>query len=153
MTRNGDFKEVVRARMAETGETYTAALAAVSRAEPPAEEAARREQERVVGRLFDDGRIQRVPAKRKTRVAVLLEVLRRFEPGRVYAEKEVDAILLGVHDDFAYLRRELVNYRYLVREEGRYRTAPAAPERMPVERQEIPAWEAVWLPRFLAGRS
>lgn len=151
MTRNGDFKKVVRARMAETGETYTAALAAVRESDPYDD--ARREQERVVSRLFADGRIQRVPAKRRTRVAVLLEVLRRFEPGRVYAEKEVDAILLGVHEDFAYLRRELVNYRYLVREDGRYRTAPAAPERMPVERQEIPAWEAVWLPPFLAGRS
>ena len=94
-----------------------------------------------------------MPAKRKTRAAVLLEVLRRFEPGRVYAEKEVDAILLGVHEDFAYLRRELVNYHYLEREGGRYRTATTAPERMPVERQEIPAWEAVWLPGFLAGRS
>lgn len=160
MTRNGDFKKVVRARMAETGETYTAALAAVQQADPgeasyddPAHEEARREQERVVARLFADGHIQRVPAKRRTRVAVLLEVLRRFEPGRVYVEKEVDAILLGVHEDFAYLRRELVNYRYLVREDGRYRTAPAAPERMPVERQEIPAWEAVWLPPFLAGRT
>lgn len=107
----------------------------------------------MVGRLFADGRIAQVPAKRRTRVAVLQEVLSRFEPGRVYAEKEVDAILLGVHEDFAYLRRELVNYRYLEREAGRYRTASTPPERMPVERQEIPAWEAVWLPGFLAGGS
>ena len=151
MTRNGDFKKVVRQRMAESGESYTAALAALRGADPLAEEA-RREQERIVGRLFADGRIERVPAKRRTRVAVLLEVLRRFEPGRVYAEKEVDAILLGVHEDFAYLRRELVNYRYLERADGRYRTAAAAPVRMPVEEQEIPGWEAVWLPGFLAGR-
>lgn len=154
MTRDADFKKVVRSRMAETGEGYTAALAAV-RATRPGDatyDEARREQERIVGRLFTDGRIARVPAKRKTRAAVLLEVLRRFEPGREYAEKEVDAILLGVHEDFAYLRRELVNYRYLEREAGRYRTAAVAPERMPVEHQEIPAWEAVWLPGFLAGR-
>ena len=155
MTRNGDFKKVVRERMAESGESYTAALAAVRGRDPVAEEwaeEARREQERIVGRLFADGRIASVPAKRRTRAAVLLEVLRRFEPGRVYAEKEVDAILLGVHEDFPYLRRELVNYRYLERADGRYRTAAAAPVRMPVEHQEIPAWEAVWLPGFLAGR-
>lgn len=152
MTRNGDFKKFVRARMADTGEGYAVALGQVRETEP-AHDAARREQERIVGRLFTDGRIQRVPAKRKTRAAVLLEVLSRFEPGRVYVEKEVDVVLLGVHEDFAYLRRELVNYRYLEREAGRYRTATAAPQRMPVERQEIPAWEAVWLPGFLAGRS
>ena len=61
-------------------------------------------------------------------------------------------MLLGVHEDFAYLRRELVNYHYLEREDGRYRTAPAAPRRSAQEQQEIPAWEAHWLPGFLAGR-
>ena len=104
-----------------------------------------------MGRLFTDGCIARVPAKRKVRAAVLLEVVRLFEPGRVYSEPEVNDVLLGVHEDFAYLRRELVNYRYLEREDGRYRTAAQAPERATVERQEIPAWEAHWLSGFLAG--
>jgi len=155
MTRNSDFKQVVRARMAETGESYTVALAAVQAAAAPGREAydaARAEQDRLVARLFTDGRIAVVPARRKVRAAVLLEVVSRFEPGRDYSEPEVNEILLGVHEDFAYLRRELVNYRYLEREDGRYRTAAQAPVRAPVEHQEIPAWEAVWLPGFLAGR-
>ena len=154
MTRNSDFKQVVRARMAETGESYTAARAAVEASAGPREaayDAARAEQERLVGRLFTDGRIERVPAKRKVRAAVLLEVLSRFEPGRDYAEKEVNEVLLGVHEDFAYLRRELVNYHYLQRQDGRYRTAARAPERSAIERQEIPAWEAHWLDGFLTG--
>ena len=148
MTRNSDFKQVVRARMAETGEGYAASRAALER---EAYDAARTEQERLVARLFTDGRIERVPARRKVRAAVLLEVVSRFEPGRDYAEREVNEVLLGVHEDFAYLRRELVNYHYLQREDGRYRTADRAPERTPVEHQEIPAWEAHWLPGFLAG--
>ena len=148
MTRNSDFKQVVRARMAETGEGYAASRAALER---EAYDAARAEQERLVARLFTDGRIERVPARRKVRAAVLLEVVSRFEPGRDYAEREVNEVLLGVHEDFAYLRRELVNYHYLQREDGRYRTADRAPERTPVEHQEIPAWEAHWLPGFLAG--
>lgn len=152
MTKDSDFKQVVRARMAETGETYTAARAALeASADDPELQAARDEQQRIVGRLFSDGRIERVPAKRKVRAAVLLEVLSRFEPGRDYAEREVNEVLLGVHEDFAYLRRELVNYRYLEREAGRYRTAVQAPERAAVERQEIPAWEAHWLAGFLSG--
>jgi hypothetical protein len=162
VTEDRDFKRVVRARMAETGETYTAARSALERGGPPAparsgpadaaaHEAARREQERLVGRLFTDGRLRQVPAKRRTRAAALLEVLTRFEPGRVYTEPEVNEVLLGVHEDFAYLRRELVNYHYLERAEGRYRVVAQAPVRAPVEHQEIPAWEAVWLPGFLAG--
>ncbi len=163
MTRDRDFKRVVRARMAETGETYTAARTTVERQLAPAAatpqvpndrtayDAARSEQDRLVGRLFGDGRLAQVPAKRKTRVAALLEVLTRFEPGRVYSEPEVNEVLLGVHDDFAYLRRELVNYRYLERADGRYRVVAHAPARAPIERQEIPDWEAAWLPGFLAG--
>ncbi|MBL0746523.1 DUF2087 domain-containing protein [Nocardioides baculatus] len=148
MTRDSDFKQVVRARMAGTGESYTAARASL---EQEAYDAARAEQERLVGRLFTDGRIAHVPARRKVRAAVLLEVLARFEPGREYAEREVNEVLLGVHEDFAYLRRELVNYRYLERQDGRYRTAAHAPARSPIERQEIPAWEGHWLEGFLSG--
>lgn len=153
MTRDSDLKRLIRARMAETGETYTAARAALEATPHTPYDDARAEQERIVARLFTDGRIERVPAKRKTRAAVLLEVVSRFEPGREYDEKEVNAVLLGVHEDFAYLRRELVNYHYLQRSEGVYRVADRAPQRSRVELQEIPAWEAVWLPGFVSGRS
>jgi hypothetical protein len=150
VTRDSDFKQVVRARMARTGETYTAAREALDDQEIRYD-AARRTQERLVGHLFRDGRLAQIPAKRKTRAAALLEVLTRFEPGRVYSEPEVNDVLLAVNADFAYLRRELVNYHYLERAEGRYRVVAEAPTRAPIERQEIPDWEAVWLPRFLAG--
>jgi hypothetical protein len=164
VTRDRDFKQVVRARMAQTGENYTAARAALEQQQAPsrvatpqgptrptAYDAARREQERLVGRLFDDGRLAQIPAKRRTRAGALLEVLTRFMPGRIYTEPEVNEVLLGVHHDFAYLRRELVNYHYLERAEGRYRVAAQAPTRASIERQEIPDWEAVWLPGFLAS--
>ncbi|GAB2861529.1 DUF2087 domain-containing protein [Nocardioides pacificus] len=163
MTKDRDFKKVVRARMARTGETYAAARAVVEQLSPPTRPAppdepadtsydvARREQERLVTRLFTDGRLAQVPAKRKTRAGALLEVLTRFEPGRDYDEPEVNDILRAVHEDFAYLRRELVNYRYLERSEGRYRVVSRAPTRAPVEHQEIPEWEAAWLPGFLAS--
>lgn len=148
MTRDSDFKQVVRARMAETGESYTVARSALVQ---EAYAAARTEQERLVARLFTDGRLAQVPAKRKVRVAALLEVLSRFEPDRDYSEPEVNEILLEVHEDFAYLRRELVNYRYLERADGVYRVVGTAPVRAPIEVQEIPAWEAAWLPEFVAG--
>jgi hypothetical protein len=165
VTRDRDFKQVVRARMAQTGETYTAARAALEAEDPPrlatppratgqpGYDAARRDQERLVGRLFEDGRLAQIPAKRKTRVGALLEVLTRFEPGRVYTEPEVNDVLRAVHPDFAYLRRELVNYHYLERAAGRYQVISHAPTRAAIERQEIPDWEAVWLPEFLARGS
>ena len=157
MTKDSDFKRLARERMATTGETYTAARAGLLAQERPARpspyDVARDEQRRLVGRLFTDGRIAQVPARRKARAAVLLEVLSRFEPGRDYAETEVNDVLLGVHEDFAYLRRELVNYGYLVRDAGTYRVTSAVPVREGVLLQEIPAWEAVWLPGFIAHRA
>lgn len=151
MTRDSDFKLVVRSRMAETGEGYTVARAAILERGSSAYAEARAEQERVVARLFTDGRLAQVPAKRKVRVAALLEVLARFEPGRDYTEREVNEVLLEVHEDFPYLRRELVNYRYLARADGVYRVVATAPVRAPIEVQEIPAWEAAWLPGFVSG--
>jgi hypothetical protein len=151
MTRDSDFKKVVRARMADTGESYTVARAAIEARDAVAYGDARAEQQRLVARLFTDGRLAQVPGKRKTRAAALLEVLARFEPGRDYSEPDVNKVLLGVHEDFAYLRRELVNYRYLERADGIYRVVATAPERAPIEVQEIPAWEAAWLPGFVAG--
>ena len=85
MTRNSDFKQVVRARMTETGEATPLPSPPWGQPRQPDHEAyaaARAEQERLVGRLFTDGRISVVPAKRKVRAAVLLEVVGRFEPGR-----------------------------------------------------------------------
>ena len=98
-----------------------------------------------------DSDFEQVPGKRKARAAALLEVLTRFEPGRDYSEPEVNEVLFGVHEDFAYLRRELVNYHYLQRQAGVYRVAAVAPVRAANQVQEIPTWEAVWLPGFLAA--
>ena len=54
-------------------------------------------------------------------------------------------------EDVASLRRELVEYRYLEREDGRYRVVSTVPVRGSQEAQEVPVWEAVWLPGFIAG--
>ena len=82
---------------------------------------------------------------------MLLELLRRFEAGRDYSEPEVNAILREAHDDVATLRRELVDYRYLVRADGVYRVADAPPERHPNEAQEVPTGESAWLGALIRG--
>jgi len=55
-----------------------------------------------------DGRLRSIPTQRKKRDVILRYLAQQFEPGRVYSEKEVNAILVGYHDDVATLRRELV---------------------------------------------
>ena len=102
-------------------------------------------QAKVIRSFFDGRRLKSIPAKRRARVAVLLELLRLFEPGRDYAEPEVNEVLREAHPDVAFLRRELVDYRYLTREGGVYRVTESVPERDANERQEVPTGEAEWL--------
>lgn len=65
-----------------------------------------------------DGRIKAFPAQRKKFEAILRYVLRVFEPGVRYSEKQVNQMLGQFHEDTATLRRELVGYGWLKREGG-----------------------------------
>ncbi len=101
-------------------------------------------------RIFFDGvRLRSIPAKRKARASILLELLRRFEPGRRYPEREVNDILRSAHDDVATLRRELIDYRYLRREGAVYWVNERQPARDANEAQEVPEGEAAWLRALL----
>lgn len=61
-----------------------------------------------------------MPARRSRRLVVLDHVAGMFEPGRRYPEPEVNVVLRTVHDDFAALRRYLVDEGFLAREDSVY---------------------------------
>jgi DNA-binding HxlR family transcriptional regulator len=65
-----------------------------------------------------DGRLRTLPAQRKKLEAVLRYVVRAFEPGQRYSEKQVNEILSRYHEDTASLRRELVGSGLMQREGG-----------------------------------
>lgn len=62
----------------------------------------------------------------------------------------MNAILREAHDDVAFLRRELVDYRYLAREGGVYWVNEIIGERDATEAQEV-AGEAAWLGSLVRG--
>ncbi|MBI3732512.1 MAG: metalloregulator ArsR/SmtB family transcription factor [Chloroflexi bacterium] len=71
-----------------------------------------------VSRFADNaGRVVRWPSKRKDQMAVLRYLAARFEEGRNYSEKEVNALLGKWHlwNDPAFLRRELYDAHLLDR--------------------------------------
>ncbi len=82
--------------------------------------AAAAEEETIRRSFFVGNRLKTVPARRSRREIVLRILARRFEPGRIYREPEVNEILKGAHPDFCTLRRELVMARLIEREKGRY---------------------------------
>jgi hypothetical protein len=86
----------------------------------PPDLGATREQSAVLRSFFLDGRLVSIPAARGKRRVVLDFLAQRFEPGRVYPERQVNFILGRFHDDFAALRRFLVDEEFLERRGGFY---------------------------------
>jgi hypothetical protein len=69
-----------------------------------------------------DGRISVIPAKRAARLLLLDQIAQAFEPGRRYPELAVNEILKAIYDDYAALRRYLVDEELLSRTpDGTYR--------------------------------
>lgn len=65
-----------------------------------------------------DGRIKAFPAQEKKFQVLLRYVVKAFEPGVRYSEKQVNEILGRYNEDTAQLRRFLVAYRLMDREGG-----------------------------------
>jgi hypothetical protein len=68
--------------------------------------------------LTSDGRIKAFPAQEKKFQVILRHVLKAFEPGKHYKEKEVNEILVRYNDDTATLRRGMVEYQLMDRQGG-----------------------------------
>jgi DNA-binding HxlR family transcriptional regulator len=66
-----------------------------------------------------NGKVTNLPNKHKKTVVILRWVVTMFEPGRIYSEPEVNAILKEVYAwDYVSLRRDLIGMGYLEREPG-----------------------------------
>lgn len=65
-----------------------------------------------------DGRLKAIPLQQKKLLAVLRYVVREFEPNVRYSEKQVNKVLARFHEDYARLRRELVEFRFMDRKGG-----------------------------------
>jgi hypothetical protein len=88
---------------------------------PPAERMSADPAEDAVLRTFlREGRLVSIPAQLSKRRVVLEHLVRVFEPGIRYPEREVNALLAAWHPDVAALRRYLVDEALLTREAGVY---------------------------------
>lgn len=87
-----------------------------------AAERMREEQYRrkVLNTFMPDGVCEGMPAQVKKRMIIYEEIFQRFEPGRVYPEKEVNRIIAEVHGDFCTIRREFIGLGWMSRENGLY---------------------------------
>lgn len=127
--RNMRFKLRERAKEAKVFLALFSALPATAAAgerllDPPRGAAAvderfiltERERDKVLRTfLGPDGRLEALPSGEKRRIALLHHLAGSFTPGRRYREREVNAVLKAVYEDYAILRRLLVEYGFLDR--------------------------------------
>ncbi|HEV8420455.1 MAG TPA: DUF2087 domain-containing protein [Actinomycetota bacterium] len=78
------------------------------------------EEEAVLRHYFRGGRLREIPAKQAKRRMVLTRLALEFEAGVRYPERLINETLKRFHDDYAALRRYLVDEGFLTREKGLY---------------------------------
>jgi hypothetical protein len=99
------------------GAAARAAAEAAPAPEPLSDDPA---EDAVLSAFVRDGRLISIPAQRNKRLVVLEHLVRVFEPGVRYPEREVNALLAVWYPDVAALRRYLVDEGLLSREAGLY---------------------------------
>jgi hypothetical protein len=103
-------REVIASEARRTSTTF----------EPYDEEGLPPRQASVLRAFLREGRLASIPSVRSKRLVVLDHVAKVFEIGVRYHEREVDTLLRAFHDDYAALRRYLVDEGFLAREHGEY---------------------------------
>jgi hypothetical protein len=112
--RDGHALELLADRF---GAAARAAAQAAPAPEPLSEDPA---ESAVLAAFVRDGRLVSIPAQRSKRRVVLEHLVRVFEVGVRYPEREVNALLAVWHPDTAALRRYLVDEGLLSRAAGLY---------------------------------
>ena len=84
---------------------------------------AQREEEyrrKVIATFFEYGRLKAIPAQRKKECICLEEIASHFDVGRPYDEKEVNAIIREIFDDYCTIRRDMISEGIFSREGRTY---------------------------------
>lgn len=76
------------------------------------------EKEKVLSTYFKDGlkgMLSTFPSKEKRKIIVLQHILTRFDRNKKYSEKEINEVLKSIYQDFATIRRYLIEYGFMER--------------------------------------
>ncbi|WP_032120702.1 DUF2087 domain-containing protein [Clostridium amazonitimonense] len=75
-----------------------------------------KEKENTIKNYFDhSGKLKDMPSKEKKKIIVLGYIINNFNKGKTYTEKEINRILERIYEDYAILRRYLIEYGFMDR--------------------------------------
>lgn len=81
-------------------------------------------ENKVLSNFLEGERLKEIPASRKKRLVILKWLAKQFELEVTYPERTVNEIIQRSHPDCATLRRELIGYQMMQRENGLYWRLP-----------------------------
>lgn len=81
---------------------------------------------KVLGNFLEGDRIKEIPASRKKRWVILKWLVNQFDPNLPYPESTLNDIIKRHHPDCATLRRELIGYQMMQRQNGIYQRRPSS---------------------------
>ncbi|MCA9867178.1 MAG: metalloregulator ArsR/SmtB family transcription factor [Anaerolineae bacterium] len=82
------------------------------------------DEERILRTWVKDGRIVDIPAQEKKKQILIRWLAGQIDPERRWTEKEFSEWLKQFNEDYAFLRRYLVDSHYMAREDGIYWRTP-----------------------------
>ena len=85
---------------------------------------------KVLSSFVENDLIKEIPASLKKRRIILKWLVQKFESERRYSEQELNQIIKPIHVDTATLRRELVGYNMMQRDNSIYQRVPESDWRM-----------------------
>lgn len=77
-------------------------------------------RQKVIDSFFKYNKLKEIPVQKKKKQIILEEIVRAFEVGKEYTEREVNIIIADFHDDFCTLRRDLVGFGLMDRKDSIY---------------------------------
>ena len=78
-------------------------------------------REEIINRFIVDGRLISIPSQKKKLEIVISYIAEQFELGKEYTEREVNRMLVDYHDDFCTIRRDLIGFGFMERNQIIYK--------------------------------
>lgn len=85
-------------------------------------QAAREEEyrQKVLTTFFEYGKLKQIPAQRKKKLICYEEIVKSFEFGRIYEERELSDIIARFNDDYCTIRRDMISEGLLKRDGSKW---------------------------------
>lgn len=74
----------------------------------------------IISHFFKYGKLTQLPSQRKKREIILKEIAKSFSPDKEYSENEVNAVINRFWHDHCTVRREMISFGIMKRDNGIY---------------------------------